>query len=121
MGSVDATDIDLLNQMIRTGQQNSLFDLNSDGTVDPDDRDELVFRILDTVYGDANLDGVFNSQDIVQIFQFGQYEDDVIGNSGWAAGDWNGDGEVESQDLVLAFQFGTYELAARRGKASHRS
>ena len=107
--------------MIRTGRYDRLFDLDSDGTVDPDDRDELVFRILDTVYGDANLDGVFSSQDIVQVFQAGQYEDDVMGNSGWAAGDWNGDGEVESQDLLLAFQFGTYELAPRRGKASQRS
>jgi hypothetical protein len=106
---VSATDIDLLNQMIRSGRQDPAFDLTSDGQVTADDRDELVLRTLDTVYGDANLDGLFDSRDLVQIFQKGQYEDGLVANSGWVDGDWNGDGEFETADLVLAFQYGAYE------------
>ena len=38
------------------------------------------------------------------VFQAGEYEDNLVGNSTWAEGDWNGDGEFDSADLVLAFQ-----------------
>lgn len=64
--------------------------------------------------GDADLDGRFNSQDIVQVFQRGEYEDTVAGNSTWTDGDWNQDGECDSNDLVLAFQQGTYQIEAAR-------
>lgn len=59
--------------------------------------------------GDANLDGLFTSEDLVQVFQAGEYEDGIDGNSSWATGDWNGDAEFGSLDLVRAFQAGTYE------------
>jgi hypothetical protein len=62
--------------------------------------------------GDANLDGLFNSSDLVAVFQAGQYEDGVIGNSNWSTGDWNCDQEFDTGDLVLAFQAGIYELGA---------
>ena len=39
----------------------------------------MIEGILGTTYGDANLDGVFNSQDLVAVFQVGEYEDDVLG------------------------------------------
>ena len=67
-----------------------------------------------TVFGDANLDGQFNSADQVVIFQRGAYEDDLALNSGWADGDWDGDwdgdGGFGSEDLVLAFQRGGYTV-----------
>jgi hypothetical protein len=62
--------------------------------------------------GDANLDGRFNSSDLVQVFAAGQYEDALAGNSTWSTGDWNGDGEFTTSDLVLAFQVGQYVAAA---------
>ena len=62
--------------------------------------------------GDANGDGLFNSSDMVAVFQAGEYEDDVANNSTYEEGDWNGDGEFDSQDMVLAFQAGYYELDA---------
>ena len=68
----------------------------------------LVEVVAVDVVGDANHDGRFDSADLIQIFQFGQYEDSVIGNSTWNSGDWNGDGEFDSADLVAAFQAGTY-------------
>ncbi len=59
--------------------------------------------------GDSNLDGLFDSSDLVTIFQAGEYEDALQDNSTWAEGDWNGDREFTSEDLVLAFQAGSYE------------
>ena len=63
--------------------------------------------------GDANLDGVFNSSDLVQVFEVGEYEDNIVGNSTFQDGDWNCDGEFDSNDLVLAFQAGHYVADAR--------
>lgn len=57
--------------------------------------------------GDANLDGHFNSSDLVAVFQAGKYE--TMQPATWAEGDWNGDGVFDSGDLVAAFQDGCYE------------
>ena len=62
--------------------------------------------------GDANLDGLFNSSDLVMVFQAGKYEDGIFQNASWEEGDWNDDGEFDSQDLVMAFQLGWYEQDA---------
>jgi hypothetical protein len=62
--------------------------------------------------GDANLDGQFNSQDLVTVFQAGEYEDETSGNSTWSEGDWTCDGDFNTGDLVAAFQAGNYELPA---------
>ncbi|MCA9147664.1 MAG: tandem-95 repeat protein [Planctomycetales bacterium] len=58
--------------------------------------------------GDANGDGLFNSSDLVMLFQIGEYEDGIARNSTFADGDWNGDEEFNTADLVAAFQAGTY-------------
>jgi hypothetical protein len=63
------------------------------------------------VAGDANGDGLFNSRDLVQVFQQGKYE--VNEPADWLAGDWNLDGRFDTQDLVVAFQQGTYSSEAR--------
>jgi hypothetical protein len=60
--------------------------------------------------GDANIDGVFDSGDLVQVFQVGQYEDGIAGNSSWSDGDWNNDLEFDTNDLVVAFQDGHYQI-----------
>ena len=54
---VDADDIDLLCAEIRNGSHAGAFDLTGDGLVDVMDMDEMVLNILNTFYGDANLDG----------------------------------------------------------------
>ena len=59
--------------------------------------------------GDVNGDGIFNSTDLVIVFQSGHYEDGIRDKSGNTEGDWNGDGEFDSSDLVLAFQLGLYD------------
>jgi hypothetical protein len=68
--------------------------------------------------GDSNHDGIFNSSDLVLVFQAGEYEDNVAGNSTFAEGDWNGDGEFTSTDMVLAFQLGSYVAAAQSADPS---
>jgi len=63
--------------------------------------------------GDTNLDGEFNSSDLVNLFTAAEYEDNVPMNSTWATGDFNGDGEFDSGDLVAAFADGGYEKGKR--------
>ena len=58
--------------------------------------------------GDANHDGHFNSSDIVQIMQAGEYEDGINNNSTWEEGDFDRDGDFTTSDLVLAFSSGGF-------------
>jgi hypothetical protein len=62
--------------------------------------------------GDANVDGVFNSADLIDVLANGEYEDNVLGNSTWSEGDWTGDNEFDSRDLVEALASGGYAEAA---------
>jgi hypothetical protein len=112
-GLVNRLDINLLFEQLRSPNPDLRFDLTGDQTVDQTDRDELVVGILQTTYGDANLDQIFNSQDLVQIFQYGRYERGAIPGTGWEHGDWDGDGQFGSSDLVLALQSGGYTWAVR--------
>ena len=62
--------------------------------------------------GDSNGDGLFDSSDLILVFQAAEYEDGIAGNSTFAEGDWNGDGDFDSSDIILAFQTGMYEKEA---------
>ncbi len=71
------------------------------------------FEQVQYLPGDANLDNVFDTADMTQIFQAGFYE---VGGPlfeqnapTWREGDWNADGYFDSSDLTLALQQGTYE------------
>jgi hypothetical protein len=90
-----------------------------DGTItDLTERTNYVHGVLGTWFGDSNLDGEFNSSDLVAIFQAGEYEDAIVGNSSWVTGDWSGDREFGSSDLVLAFGDGGFELGPRPAAAA---
>jgi hypothetical protein len=108
-GQLDAGDIDLLAERIRAGSQLTRYDLNNDQRVDVRDHRFWVEQLARTYPGDTNLDGQFNSADIIQAFQFGGYEDRMPLNTNWSGGDWNGDGDFNSADFVIAFQSGGYE------------
>ena len=114
---LNAPDIDRLSTSIRTGQHELRFDLNENGLIEPKDRDTWVHNLAQTHYGDADVDGTFDSSDLVSVMVAGQYEDDLALNSTWSTGDWNGDGEFDSSDLVLAFEDGGYAKAATAVKA----
>lgn len=117
-GALDAQDIDLLSAEVRAGTNTPAFDLTGDGLVNGADRTEWVDVLKNTYLGDANLDGEFNSGDLVAVFTVGHYEDGIAGNSGWAQGDWNGDTEFDSSDFVAAFSAGGYEQGPRGAVAS---
>ena len=117
-GGLDSTDIDLLSDEVHLGKNNRAFDLNGDTVVDAQDRNVLVSELLNTYFGDANLDGEFNSSDFVEVFLAGQYEDDLVGNSTWATGDWNGDSEFDSGDFIIAFQDGGFEQGPKANLSS---
>jgi hypothetical protein len=96
-GSADWSDID----------DATFFDLSADldGDLDVDkaDVDELVIGILETQYGDANLDGVVDVGDLgILAGAWGTTE-----GAGWCNADFTGDGSVDVGDLgVLAGQWG---------------
>ena len=91
-------------------------DFNVDGRVDLDDLRLFVRSGLNTHIGDANLDGQFDSTDLVAVFQAGEYDDAIAENSTWVDGDWNCDAEFTSRDFVFAFQDGSYVRAVRTNR-----
>ncbi len=111
-GVLDVADVDLLCGEILGDGLDPTFDLTGDGRVLFDDMHDLIVNQLKTDFGDTNLDGVFDSTDFVLVFQLGEYEDGIAGNSTWAEGDWDCDGEFSTSDLVLAFQGGGFETSA---------
>ena len=96
---VDAADIDLLFDHIAGSV--AAGDVNSDGAVDAGDVDFLIRGILETEYGDFDLDGRIDNTDLTALgANMGSL------GVGWADGDVNGDGAVDNTDLtVLATYF----------------
>ena len=89
---------------IETVAVSSIRELPSEHHVDmPSCQDSLLEGLLP---GDANRDGIFNSQDLTQVFATAEYDDGIPDNSVWGEGDWNCDGEFDSGDLVRAFASG---------------
>lgn len=117
-GLLDASDMDALTRGVLEGSTDIRLDVSGDGKVDQADRTVWVEQLKRTYFGDANLDGVFNTSDFVSVFQTGQYEDAAADNSTWATGDFNGDLDFTSGDFVTAFQGGGYEAAPRAAIAA---
>lgn len=89
-------------------------DLNGDGQMEIISASSGDARLLwyeRRLVGDVNRDDLFDSADLVAIFQAGEYEDAARDNSTFDDGDWNGDGEFDSADLLLAFQLGHFVSA----------
>ena len=64
------------------------------------------------VIGDSNDDGIFDSSDLVAVFQAGKYEDGIDDNATFDEGDWDLNGDFDSSDLVAAFRSGHYVARA---------
>jgi hypothetical protein len=112
-GRLGAADINLLAAAIRSDDAPAeVYDLSGDGLVSDQDFRFMVQRAMRTTFGDSNLDGRFDSSDLVKIFQAGKYEAGPQQRAGWEDGDWNGDGYCNSADLVFVFQQGQYEADA---------
>ncbi len=108
-GQVNVADVDLFCAALQSQPADLRFDLTQDGQVNEADRDALIFDQLGSTYGDANLDRIFNSADLIAVFAQGLYEDGITKNAKWGDGDWNCDGEFDSADLIVAFQAGGYQ------------
>ena len=93
-GQVDADDIDLLYEAINAGEGDAALNLDGLGGIDQADVDFLVREILQTQYGDANLDGRVDALDWVlwnnHRFQTG---------TGWASADFDGSGATDGSDF----------------------
>lgn len=113
-----AADIDALSAAVRAGDQAAKYDLNNDRSVNEADRSFWVASLRKTYFGDSNLDGQFNTQDLVLVFQRGEFEDSAAGNSTWEDGDWNGDTDFTTADFVTAFQDGGFEQGPRAAVAT---
>ena len=97
----DSLDIDRIYAGLRKDHAPPHHDLNGDGAVDRADVEELVFAILGTTYGDANLDGVVDlPQDgIPFLMALGQHA------AVWSQGEFDGDGVITASGdgaLLLA-------------------
>ncbi|MEZ6119269.1 MAG: lamin tail domain-containing protein [Pirellulaceae bacterium] len=109
---INGADVDLLCAAILRMETELSYDLNQDQVVDRSDLTMLLDDILNARTGDANLDGRFDSSDLIYVFQSSEFEDATPDNSTWTEGDWNCDGEFTTGDLVAAFQSGGYNFGA---------
>ena len=106
---LDVNDLDALCVLLLSNR--STFDLNGDAVTNHDDHRFLAESILNSGAGDANLDGVFGSDDIVQVFLADTYNrPDRIAS--WATGDWDCSGIFDSADLVYALSTNEYNVGA---------
>ncbi len=110
---LDVADLDALTTAANDVAYQEPFDLDADGAVGQEDRRIWIEEVKRTYFGDANLDGQFDSADLILILRGGEYEDGLPDNSLWAEGDFNGDQEFDSADLLTALQSGAFERGPR--------
>lgn len=67
--------------------------------------------MFDSWLGDANVDGQFDSSDLIGTLAALTYEQDV--EAVWSSGDFNGSGRYDSLDLIEALADGGYEKGPR--------
>lgn len=106
-GFVDADDIDRLFAETMAAEPDAQFDLNADQAVNGDDVQTLLMEILDTRFGDVDLNGVVDFADF-EVFaaNFGGTD------KSWADGDFDGNRNVDFRDFnVLSNNFGLDRLA----------
>ena len=115
-GVLDAIDIDDLTTQSASGKHLPSYDLNNDALVDVEDVGHWIRDLYTSWVGDANLDGEFNSSDLVEVLSSGTYETQV--DAVWSTGDFNGDGLANSSDLVVALSDGGYEQGVRAAVAA---
>jgi len=115
-GTLDVADIDSLTQQSASGKNPPSFDLNKDAFVNSADVNVWVKDLFKSWIGDTNLDGEFNSGDLVTVLVSGTYE--TSQSSVWSRGDFDGDGFTTSGDLVAALTDGGYEKGPRAAVAA---
>jgi uncharacterized membrane protein len=108
---LSAADIDELIRQSASATNPAVYDLNTDLLVNVDDVNVWIRDLFQSWIGDADLNGQFNSSDLVQVLASGTFEADV--DSVWSTGDFDGNGRTKSADLVAALADGGYEQGPR--------
>lgn len=107
---LDADDVDILAQAIRDESASIQFDVNQDGIVDIADHTHWLTDLKMVNHGDADMNGRFESTDLILTFRSGLYES--TSPATWESGDWDGDGRFTTGDLTVAFATGSYQSSA---------
>jgi hypothetical protein len=96
---IDVQQVDAVCALVQSGSR--LADFDRDGITDGRDRNWIFSDLLDLHVGDVNLDGQFDSSDLVAVMQRGRFQA-YDGDSGtrWSEGDWDGDGDFDADDLA---------------------
>jgi hypothetical protein len=115
-GTLTTADIDDLTGQSAAGTHPAAYDLNGDALVNSGDIGVWIKDYFNSWVGDADLNGQFNSTDLVAVLASGSYEANI--DSVWSTGDFNGDGRTNSGDLVAALADGGYELGPRAAVAA---
>ncbi|MCA9172072.1 MAG: trypsin-like serine protease, partial [Planctomycetales bacterium] len=111
-GILTVEDLDSLTLAVIAPTIDLTYDVDGDLNLTDADRLYWVESLFGTIVGDSNLDGKFDSGDMVQVFQAGQYEDGLLANSTWATGDWNGDREFDTRDFIFALQHSPFDTSS---------
>ncbi|MEZ6117169.1 MAG: hypothetical protein R3C28_11425 [Pirellulaceae bacterium] len=100
-------DVTMVTREVASGRVRDELDVDSSGNVTTE---ELIsfLRSEQIVVGDANLDGIFNAADLVDVFQLSNFEAGEELTLDWSMGDFNGDRQFSTRDLVMAFVAGGY-------------
>ena len=97
-GFLDAPDIDILSEQVQMGDYVAEYDLNDDDELSELDRQFWITELVNTLPGDADLDGSVEFADFLSLSSsFGM-------EAGWAEGDFDGDQEVQFPDFLLLSQ-----------------
>lgn len=110
-GTLDADDIDELTRQSASLLHMASYDLNEDSFVDTVDIDTWIKGLFHSWIGDVDLNGEFNSSDLIAALAAGTYEIDA--DAVWSTGDFDGSGRFDSSDLVRALADGGYEQGTR--------
>jgi hypothetical protein len=112
-GQLEVGDMDLLSIEIHNQSNNPDFDLNGDQLVNADDQTVWLADLAKIWTGDANMDKLFNTGDLITVLAAGEFEDAIEDNSTWAEGDWNADLDFTTSDLINALADGGFEGGMR--------
>jgi hypothetical protein len=115
-GMLTTADLDDLTSQSAAQTHPAAYDLTGDAMVTVEDVHYWAKTLANSWVGDANLDGEFNSSDLVAVLASGTYEADVA--AVWSTGDFDGNGRTNSGDLVAALADGGYEAGPRAATAA---
>jgi len=104
-----ARDLIMVTREVASGRARGELDHDSSSGVDTDELIQFL-QSEDVSVGDADLDGVFNSSDLVALFQLDYFE--TSAEADWSTGDFNGDRRFSTKDLVMAFVAGDFDRSS---------